>query len=229
MAGIESELAPAGAVGVLPSGEVAPWRQFRWHRGQAHYSGLYWSATTGGHVAYESRLELARVLMADFAPQVGWIVAQPFLVEAVVAGKLRRHVPEVALIDHEGAVTIVNVKPHDRLGDPKVAATFEWAGRAFGERGWRHEIWTGADEALLANLRFLAGYRRADRFDADLVGAVAPLVADGDTIADLERRCQGIGAPERVRPALLHLLWSGRLRADLTAVLSEQSALGRVR
>ncbi|HET9966639.1 MAG TPA: hypothetical protein VFQ68_00300, partial [Streptosporangiaceae bacterium] len=39
-------------------------------QGQAHYSGWYWSATTGGHVVYESRLELARLLMADFDPQV---------------------------------------------------------------------------------------------------------------------------------------------------------------
>ena len=90
LTGIEAELAPVGALEVLRSGELAPWRQFRWHRGQAHYSGLYWSATTGGHVAYESRLELARMLLADFAPQVGWIVAQPFLVEAVVAGQPRR-------------------------------------------------------------------------------------------------------------------------------------------
>jgi hypothetical protein len=36
-----------------------PWRVFRWRQGQAHYSGWYWSATTGGHVVYESRLELA--------------------------------------------------------------------------------------------------------------------------------------------------------------------------
>jgi hypothetical protein len=35
-----------------------PWRVFRWHRGQAHYSGWYWSATMGRHVVYESRLEL---------------------------------------------------------------------------------------------------------------------------------------------------------------------------
>jgi hypothetical protein len=34
-----------------------PWRVFRWRRGQAHYSGWYWSATAGGHVVYESRLE----------------------------------------------------------------------------------------------------------------------------------------------------------------------------
>jgi hypothetical protein len=37
-----------------------PWRVVRNRRGQRHFSGSYWSATTGGFVVYESRLELAR-------------------------------------------------------------------------------------------------------------------------------------------------------------------------
>jgi hypothetical protein len=44
-------------------------REFRSYRGQRHYSGWYWLATTGGHVAYESRLELARILLADRDPE----------------------------------------------------------------------------------------------------------------------------------------------------------------
>jgi hypothetical protein len=40
--------------------DVLPWRTFRWHYGQRHYSGTYWSSTVGRHVIYESRLELAR-------------------------------------------------------------------------------------------------------------------------------------------------------------------------
>jgi hypothetical protein len=223
--GAEAELAPVGALEVLSGGEVAPWRQFRWHRGQAHYSGLYWSATTGDHVAYESRLELARLLLADFAPQVGWIVAQPFLVEATVAGKLRRHVPDFVLIEGPGAITVVNVKPADRIGDPKVTATFKWATAVFESRGWRHEVWSGAPEVLLANVRFLAGYRRRDRLDGGLLHAVMAAVDGGGTIGDVEGRCQSIGPPAFVRPALLHLLWSGRLRADLSTVLSDRSAL----
>ena len=38
---------------------ATPWRTFRSHRSQRHYSGSYWSSTTGGHVIYESRLEQA--------------------------------------------------------------------------------------------------------------------------------------------------------------------------
>jgi len=40
-----------------------PWREFRWRAGQKHYSGTYWSATESRHVIYESRLELARLLI----------------------------------------------------------------------------------------------------------------------------------------------------------------------
>lgn len=63
-----------------------PWRKFRWHRGQQHYSAFYWCATTGDHVVYESRLELARLLLADFDPRTIAIAAQPFLLEEQVDG-----------------------------------------------------------------------------------------------------------------------------------------------
>lgn len=64
-----------------------PWRTFRWHLGQAHYSGAYWSATEAGLVVYESRLELARLLYADFDPRVRRIIAQPFRMTAHVDGR----------------------------------------------------------------------------------------------------------------------------------------------
>lgn len=57
---------------------AAPWRTFRSHRNQRHYWGWYWSSTTGDHVIYESRLELARLLLADADPDIVGIAAQPF-------------------------------------------------------------------------------------------------------------------------------------------------------
>jgi len=64
---------PPGAL--AGCGSVA---EFRWVKGQKHYSGTRWSATEGGHVIHESRLELDRLLYADFDPRVNRIVAQPF-------------------------------------------------------------------------------------------------------------------------------------------------------
>jgi hypothetical protein len=48
----------------------APVREFRSYKGRVHYSGWYWSATGERLVAYESRLELARIMLADFCPNV---------------------------------------------------------------------------------------------------------------------------------------------------------------
>jgi hypothetical protein len=53
-----------------------PWRTTRSIRGQAHFPGSYWAAPTGTLVIYESRLELARLLLADFDPGVTGIAAQ---------------------------------------------------------------------------------------------------------------------------------------------------------
>ena len=138
---------------------AAPWRTTRSARGQAHYPGYYWSATVGSHVIYESRLELARLLLADFSPDVTAIAAQPFLLRAHVSGRVRRHVPDFLLLHANRTVQVVNVKPA-RLADPVVADALAWPGRLFEARGWGHEVWTGADPVLLANVRFLAGYRR---------------------------------------------------------------------
>ena len=69
--------------------------------GQKHYSGTYWSATEHGHVIYESRLELARLLYADFDPSVNRIVAQPFLLKTEINGQARKHIPDFFLITDE--------------------------------------------------------------------------------------------------------------------------------
>jgi len=92
------------SVGLLES--AAPWRTFRWHKGQKHYSGTYWSATMRDHVIYESRLELTRLLFADFDPCVHRMVAQPFLLKAVLEGKARKHIPDYLLITEQGPVVV---------------------------------------------------------------------------------------------------------------------------
>lgn len=171
---------------------------------------------------------LASYWPTDFDPQVGWILSQPFLIEATVSGETRRHVPDFALIDRQGLITIVNVKPASRLGDAKVAATLAWAGVAFELRGSRHEVWVGAPEVVLANVRFLAGYRRRDRFEGALLDSALAAVAEPGSIGGVEARCSTVGPPAVIRPALLHLVWSGALLADLGRhLLSGETILER--
>jgi hypothetical protein len=202
-----------------------PWRVFRWRQGQAHYSGWYWSATTGGHVVYESRLELARLLLADFDPHVAMIAAQPFLVTAPSGSRMRRHVPDFLVIGRDGGVCVVNVKPAGQLEVPKVAEALAWAGEVFAARGWQHEIWSAAAPALLANVRFLAGYRFANRVDAALADAITRQAPPVATIGELEQCWPGRAGDARA--AVLHLVWRGVFRTDLLVPLSAATRLER--
>jgi hypothetical protein len=163
---------------------LVPWRSFPSYRGQRHYSGVYWSATTGGHVVYESRLELARLLFADMDPAVSWIVAQPFRMVAEIEGKVRSHVPDYLLSTVDGSFVVVDVKPLRRLNDPAVRFTFGWAREMVADCSWVFEVWSEPDPVLMGNVRFLAGYRRGWLFDPELVGAVDDAVADGMSVGE---------------------------------------------
>ena len=115
--------------------DVPPWRTFRWHYGQRHYSGSYWASTTSAHVIYESRLELARLLVADFDRTVNHIVAQPFMLRTALGGRICRHIPDYLLLT-EGGPVVVESKPADLLDDPVVAETFGWVRNVVESLGW---------------------------------------------------------------------------------------------
>ncbi|WP_374194287.1 TnsA-like heteromeric transposase endonuclease subunit [Streptomyces sp. N35] len=58
--------------------DVDPVRTFSWSRGERHFPGWYWAATTRRHVGFESWLERDRLLLMDFDPSVVGISSQPF-------------------------------------------------------------------------------------------------------------------------------------------------------
>lgn len=206
-----------------------PWRRFRSHQGQAHLSGSYWAATTGGHVVYESRLELARLLLADFDPKVADIYAQPCRLVARRDGRVRHHVPDFLLVSDDEVVTVVNVKPASQLGDARIVEALAWPGIVFGDHGWGYEIWSGCDPVVLDNVRFLAAYRRRMVVDDATVDRACQRLVDGEPLAVAERRLAA-GAPvHTVRAGLLAGLWRGRLTADLSRPLSGATILRRCR
>lgn len=204
---------------------AVPVREFRSYKGRKHYSGWYWSSTTGEMVAYESRLELARILLADFDFRVCGIAAQPFQMVERTKSKLHRHVPDLLLLHADYTVTVVDVKPVHRLEDPVVSEVFDWAGELVRLRGWRFEVWSQADPVVLDNVRFLAGYRRPAVVDASLLEPLARLTAAHGTIGGVEKAAEGLAPFGRVRPALLHLIWSGVVTADLSRPLGAGTAI----
>ena len=120
-----------------------PVREFRWHEGRRHYSGWYWCATGQCLVVYESRQELARIMLADFDPAVAGVAAQPFRLIGRDRSRVRRHVPDVLLAGADGGVTVVDVKTPGKRADPEVRAVMEWTRRVAALRGWAFRYGTG--------------------------------------------------------------------------------------
>jgi hypothetical protein len=205
--------------------DAVPWRVPRNHRGQRHYSGMYWAETTRAFVVYESRLELARLMLADFDPTVTGIAAQPFLMQAPVDGTTRRHIPDYLLAHADHTVSVVNIKPEQRLADPKIAAALAWPRRVIEDHGWAYEIWTGADPVYLGNVRFLAAARRVELIDQRTVDTAFAACAPGDSIGTLVRKLGSRWRPEVAKPAVLRLLWQQHLTTNLYQTLQAESVL----
>jgi hypothetical protein len=202
-----------------------PVRDFRWYKGRQHYSGWYHATTGDRLVAYESRLELARILLADFAPDVVGIAAQPFQVTADDNGRSRRHVPDLLLMHADGLVTVVDVKPPQRAKETKFVEQFTWMRQLCSLRGWVFEVWVGADPVLVENVRFLAGYRRQQVVASGLFPDVLAAARGQRCVGGIEKALIGRHPGDLVRPALLHLVWSGALAADLSRPLSTHTSV----
>jgi hypothetical protein len=217
--GAEHRVPLAEATGV-PFEQAMPVRRFTAHRGQRHLSGLWWSATTGGHVGFESWLERDHLLALDFDPAVTGIASQPFWLHWTSGGGGQvSHAPDYFARRADGSAVVVDCRPAERR-KPADMEKFEATAKACALAGWEYELRGAPDPVVTANLRWLAGYRhprhRVPGTAAVLreaFAAPAPLMsgasAAGDTVATL--------------PVLFHLLWCGELAADLSVPLGEHT------
>lgn len=217
---------PLDDVEVRDIAEAEVWREFRWHKNQRHYPGSYWAATMQEFVGYESRLELSCLLLEDFDPAVKWIRSQPFLLEATSGVKIRRHVPDYLLEYDDRTVCVVDVKPRALLARAQISEALNWAGRHFEARGWRYRVESEPDPVVLKNVRFVAGYRRRAQFRTEDLDAAYAVVDDmttlGRAINAVDQVCDGL---DYARAVVLQLLWSNRLRWDLTVPLGRGTLL----
>jgi hypothetical protein len=203
----EERSVPVGDVSPTALFQAAPWRTFRWYFGQRHYLGTYWSATERDHVIYESRLELANLLLADFDSSFHHIVAQPFSLRAEVQGQLRRHIPDY-LWDTDDGPVLVDVVRTERMTHPKIVLLCAWTKTVVESLGWSYVVVNEPPVIRLANVRFLSGYRRGWAINSDLLGEIRSSAGRfaGMPVADAERAIN-THPPPLIRAALMHLLW----------------------
>ncbi|MFF2897360.1 TnsA-like heteromeric transposase endonuclease subunit [Streptomyces sp. NPDC057966] len=190
--------------------DVVPVRPFRWSRGERHFAGWYWAATTGQHIGFESWLERDRLVLMDADPGVVGIASQPFWLYWHDGIRERRHAPDYFVRRADGSAAVVDVRADERI-EPKDAEAFEVTRIACAQAGWGFAR-VGVPEAVfLANMRWLSRYRHrrclhraaADRL-REVFATPGPLLegadAAGDRLATL--------------PALFHLLWVQELAAE---------------
>lgn len=199
-----------------------PVRSFPSFRGQRSCSGWWWLSSSGVHVGYESWLERDNLMVLDADPDVVAVVSQPFWLSwADGAGRRRRHAPDYFVRCRNGGVVIVDVRADERV-EPRDAAVFAMTAAACCSVGWDYRRAGIVDSVLVANLRWLSGYRhprnRSDAVAAELfsVFKLGRPLFDGAVVA---------GEPIAVLPTLYHLLWTGHLETDLTVRMDAKTVV----
>ncbi|MEW1639760.1 TnsA-like heteromeric transposase endonuclease subunit [Streptomyces sp. NPDC093801] len=199
-----------------------PVREFPSFRGQRNYPGLYWSATAGTHVGYESWLERDHLMALDFDPQVSAVASQPlWLFWDNAEGKTVSHAPDYFVRRADGSVLLVDSRPQERRPTrdlEKFAATEQ----ACAEACWSYALWGELDPVEVLNLRWLAGYRHPRCFNAEAAVRLREFFA---VPGPLMEGAECAGDPIAVLPVLFHLMWRQELVCDLSALLGGRTVL----
>jgi hypothetical protein len=201
---------------LLNFGQLRAFRTPPTYRGQRNFPGWWWSATTRSHVLYESWLERHHVIEADRDPRVVAISGQPFELIWPEGKKQVRHVPDLLCRMLEGQVVVTDCRPVSR-GNEKFRRKAAVAAASCCHIGWDYRLVGEPDPVWAANLRWLAGYRHPRFGDEHLEELLLSLFARPRPLS----AARNAGDPIRVRPVLFHLLWRGRMKADLGLPLGE--------
>jgi len=206
-----------------PYEEVSPVRAIPAYRGQRSLPGWWWSATTGGHVVFESWVERHHIMEFDRTPWVTGISGQPFALVWTEGSKRRSHVPDLFVRSGDGRAAVVDCRPADRADEEFYRVAGITAGVC--ERiGWDYVLAGEPEPVRATNLRWLAGYRRPYvRVGGIAEGLLAAAVAAGPRpLIDL---AESVGDPVAVLPTLFHLLWAGALSGDLARPLRDDTVV----
>lgn len=211
---------PLMEVWAVPFEHALPVRAFASYRRQRNLPGLWWSATTGGHVGYESWLERDHVMLLDFDPAVVGISSQPFwLFWSAADGRAVSHAPDYFARRDDGTAVVVDCRPAERRRSRDVAK-FEVTEAACAEVGWEFRLLGAADPVAVRNVRWLAGYRHPRHRLEPAASRLREVFAEPLALMD---GAAVVGEPLAVLPVLFHLLWSHELTVEVSMPLHGDS------
>ncbi|MGW4684837.1 TnsA-like heteromeric transposase endonuclease subunit [Streptomyces sp. NPDC004244] len=205
--------------------EVEPVRPFRWAKGGESFAGWYYAVTVADHVGYESWLERDQLILLDRDPEVVGVASQPFWLHWHDGQGQRRHAPDYFVRLADGRARVVDVRAADRL-DERTEESFATTRAACKAVGWEFQQVGTPDPVLMANVRWLARYRRGrSGRPAEVAARLLEVFAEP---LPLWAGAEMAGDRLQVLPVLFHLLWSGLLVTDLESGLLGTGSLVQI-
>ncbi|WP_425311576.1 TnsA-like heteromeric transposase endonuclease subunit [Mycolicibacterium gilvum] len=183
-------------------------------------SGLRNPPRSRGNHSHESWVERDQLMALDADPDVVGVLSQPFWIHWRDG---TRHAPDYFVRRRDGSVVVVDVREDDRISDAD-RDVFDRSAATCAMVGWDYLRVGSLDPVLRANLRWLSGYRHPRVLKIGLADQLAEVFA---RVRPLMAGVHAVGTPLVVLPVLFHLLWHGRLVADLQgAALGDDTAIG---
>lgn len=200
--------------------ELALYREPGVHRTQKHIPGFFWVSQVNELVWYESRLEMFILKQLDFTKKITAVLPQPFCLHFKADGKRKRHIPDFMVWLEGGQRLLINVKPKRHIDKPLNQRSFRACTELCESLGWTYATLSEPSPIFLANLNWLAGYRRIPANFNQFATTIIDKASKRQTVQDL---LKDVGPESLVRPVLFFLMWKRQLDFDTRLLLSNTS------
>jgi hypothetical protein len=187
--------------------------------------GLWWSATTGRHVAAGSSAMRTQLIVLDRDPDVTGLAGRPVrLLWRNPRGQVRSWVPQLFARYTDGTALLADCPSHPNADGERALGAAEAVAEACAHIGWTYQRLTPLDDVLTANLKWLAGYRHPRNAGRPhLAAAVREAFTQPRPLIE---GAEAVGDPIEVLPAVFHALWHEQLTTPLETPLHERVLVG---
>ncbi|WP_436841882.1 TnsA-like heteromeric transposase endonuclease subunit [Streptomyces syringium] len=205
------ELPPVSAFPVIPGRRWGP--------------GLWWSATTGRHVAAGSNAMRTQLMALDRDPRVTGVAGRPVrLMWRNHQGQVRSWVPQLFARYADGTALLADCPSHPDAGGERALGAAEAVREACEEVCWTYRRLLPLGNVPAANLKWLAGYRHPrNQGRTGLMAAVLDAFAQPRPLIE---GAEAAGDPIEVLPVVFHALWHGQLTTNPETPLHERILVG---
>lgn len=217
-----------GQIAAVPWQDCLPMRAPAVHKNTRCKPGLQYVKSVAALVSYESLIEAQFLMLADWRG-LAWVLPQPMIVSFGADSVPAIHIPDFLLCDANGVQRLVDVCSPRALESTRRQNSYAATAEFCTQVGWTYEVFTGLESATAKNLGLLAHHATAHPLAVPLLDHVAKIAADrgevclGELIALATAHCRTMST--LARAAVLSLLWSRRLLADLAVPLTDDSSV----